>query len=106
MEGGAPDPTWASDEAAAAYRRGEALRSRAFAAATELMLDLADLCPGDRVLDVAAGTGEQTVLAARRVGPTGSVLAADVAPSMLSVAAERARQLGLANVATEALDAR
>jgi ubiquinone/menaquinone biosynthesis C-methylase UbiE len=36
------------------------------------MLDMANLVIGSRGLDVAAGTGEQTVLAARRVGPTGS----------------------------------
>jgi cyclopropane fatty-acyl-phospholipid synthase-like methyltransferase len=43
--------------------------------ATELMLDMARVGAGDRVLDVAAGAGGQTLAAARRVGPEGSVLA-------------------------------
>ena len=50
--------------------------------ATELMLD--DVPPrqdGSRVLDVAAGAGGQTLAAARRVGPTGHVLATDISPA-------------------------
>src|SRR3954452_6078288 len=69
------------------------------------MLDLAGVGPGSRVLDVAAGTGEQTILAARRVGPGGSVLAVDIAPEMLALAAEQAQAAGLANVEIMAVDA-
>jgi ubiquinone/menaquinone biosynthesis C-methylase UbiE len=58
------------------------------------------------VLDVAAGTGEQTLMASRRVGPDGSVLATDIAARMLAGAAEAARQAGLANVETRLMDAR
>jgi SAM-dependent methyltransferase len=72
--------------------------------ATELMLDLADARPGSRVLDIAAGAGEQTLTAARRVGPTGSVLATDIAPNLLALAAEDARQAGLTNVETRVMD--
>jgi ubiquinone/menaquinone biosynthesis C-methylase UbiE len=71
-----------------------------------MMLDMANLVIGSRVLDVAAGTGEQSILAARRVGPTGSVLATDIAASMLKIAAEAARQAGLSNVTTQVMDAR
>ncbi len=46
------------------WMRSQAKRSDVYGAATERMLDLADLCTGNRVLDVAAGTGEQTLLAA------------------------------------------
>jgi len=70
------------------------------------MLDLAGIALGDRVLDVAAGTGEQTLLAARRVGANGSVLATDIAARMLAGAAEAARRAGLGNVETRVLDAR
>ena len=45
-----------------------------YGAATEIMLDLAGVQEGSRVLDVAAGSGESTLMAARRVGPTGYVL--------------------------------
>jgi ubiquinone/menaquinone biosynthesis C-methylase UbiE len=43
-----------------------------------MMLDLAGVQVGSRVLDVAAGSGESTLMAARRIGPTGYALAADV----------------------------
>jgi SAM-dependent methyltransferase len=69
------------------------------------MLDLANLRAGCRVLDVAAGTGEQTLLAARRVGPTGYVLATDISASMLNLAAQAIRDAGLRNVETRVMDA-
>jgi ubiquinone/menaquinone biosynthesis C-methylase UbiE len=72
--------------------------------ATEVMLDMTGISAGSRVLDVAAGTGGQTLLAARRVGPTGFVLATDIAPRILAFAAEAARQAGLSNVKTRVLD--
>ncbi len=46
----------------------------------------AALRPGERVLDVACGTGVVARLAAERVGPSGTVAALDVNPAMLSVA--------------------
>ncbi|HSE86526.1 MAG TPA: class I SAM-dependent methyltransferase, partial [Candidatus Binatia bacterium] len=73
--------------------------------ATELMLDLAEVRTGSRVLDVAAGTGDQTVMAAQRVGPTGYVLATDISASMLKLAADAAREMGLTNVETRVMDA-
>lgn len=64
--------------------------------ATELMLDLAGVTEGRTVLDVAAGAGEQSLRAARRVGPTGQVVASDIAPNLLQLAAEASRHAGLA----------
>lgn len=69
-------------------------------AATGQMLDDAQLRPDSRVLDVAAGAGGQTLTAARRVGPTGHVLATDISPGILEYAAEAARLAGLGNVET------
>ena len=68
--------------------------------ATEVVLDMAGIGPGDRVLDVAAGAGDQTLQAAQRVGPSGHVLATDIAPNLLEFAAENARRAGHANVET------
>jgi cyclopropane fatty-acyl-phospholipid synthase-like methyltransferase len=48
--------------------------------ATEIMLDMAGVKAGSRVLDVAAGAGDQTLHAAKRVGPNGMVLATDISP--------------------------
>jgi SAM-dependent methyltransferase len=72
--------------------------------ATEAMLDMAHLTPGGHVLDVAAGAGGQTLRAALRVGPTGSVLATDISPAILGFAAREARAAGLANVETKVMD--
>ncbi len=63
--------------------------------ATELMLDLAGITEGSAVLDVAAGAGEQSLRAAQRVGPGGRVVATDIAPNLLELAAEDARDAGL-----------
>lgn len=72
--------------------------------ATERMLDLAGVKTGSRVLDVAAGAGEQTLRAAHRVGPAGHVLATDISPAILEYAAATAREAGLSQVATRELD--
>jgi ubiquinone/menaquinone biosynthesis C-methylase UbiE len=58
---------FASGEVAEQWRRGAAQRDEIYGPAAELMLDLANLGAGSRVLDVAAGTGDQTLFAARRV---------------------------------------
>ncbi|WP_158845631.1 class I SAM-dependent methyltransferase [Saccharothrix deserti] len=53
---------------------------------TEPLLDLAGVRPGERVLDVACGTGVLTRRAADRVGPTGRVVGLDLGDGMLTVA--------------------
>lgn len=72
--------------------------------ATELMLDMAGVGAGSRVLDVAAGAGGQTLAAARRVGPSGSVLATDISSNILGYAEQAARDTGLRNVAVRVMD--
>lgn len=100
-----PVRTWDSAEAAEVWKRGAARRAQAVAVATEKMLAAAALRPGMRVLDLAAGTGDQSLLAAQTVGAAGSVLATDISSSMLAVAEEAARDAGLANIETLAADA-
>jgi SAM-dependent methyltransferase len=68
------------------------------------MLDLAQIGPGSYVVDVAAGAGEQTLTAARRVGPNGRVLATDISPGILRYARQAADAAGLNNVETLELD--
>ncbi len=72
--------------------------------ATELMLDMAEVGEGYRVLDVAAGAGEQSITAAERVGPNGHVLATDLAPRILDYAVELALEKGIKNIETKEMD--
>jgi SAM-dependent methyltransferase len=71
---------------------------------TETMLDMAGVGSGNRVLDVAAGAGEQTLVTARRVGPSGYVLATDISANILEFAAAEARAADLTNVETRVMD--
>jgi SAM-dependent methyltransferase len=72
--------------------------------ATRAMIAMADIRLGMRVLDIAAGAGDQTLDIARRVGPDGSVLATDLSPGILELCSENARRAGHANVRTLAAD--
>ncbi len=90
--------------AAEAWHRWGTLLSRWLGPATETMLDMAGITQGSRVLDVAAGAGEQSLAAARRVGSNGYVLATDLSPAILEYAQHSARLAGLDNVGTHAID--
>jgi SAM-dependent methyltransferase len=92
------------EAAAEAWDRWGPLLSRWLGPATGAMLDMAGIAPGMRVLDIAAGAGEQTLSAARRAGPSGYVLATDISPAILRCAQAAARQAGLRNVETQELD--
>ena len=100
-----PREAWVSGDAASGWERGAAARGRALDPMTELMLDLAEVTVGSRVLDLGAGTGDQTLMAARRIGPEGTVLATDISPSMLALTLRAARQADLGNVETRVMDA-
>jgi SAM-dependent methyltransferase len=72
--------------------------------ATDAMLDFADVKPGSRVLDVAAGSGDQTIEIAKRVGPNGYVLSTDLSPAILELARQNARRNGFTNVDVKVAD--
>ncbi|HUR27595.1 MAG TPA: class I SAM-dependent methyltransferase [Planctomycetota bacterium] len=72
--------------------------------ATNVMLDVAGISKGMRVLDVAAGAGEQTIVTAQRVGPTGSVLATDISSNILDFARDAAIRAGVKNVEVRVMD--
>ncbi len=72
--------------------------------ATQAMLDMAGVGPGMRVLDVAAGAGDQTLDIAQRVGPAGYVLATDLSPAILALAQANAARAGYKNVEARTAD--
>lgn len=72
--------------------------------ATDKMLQMAGITTGHRVLDVAAGAGEQSIAAAHKTGPSGYVLATDISPAILEFAQRMAQDEGLNNIETKVMD--
>jgi len=88
----------------AAWRRWNPALDRWYGEVTRQMLDLARIQPGQRILDIAAGAGEPAVSAAERVGPGGYVLATDISEGIVELALQVARERGLNQVETRAMD--
>ena len=88
-------------DAAAAWHRWDPVFDRWLGEATQRMLDLAHVGEGTRVVDIAAGSGGQSLAAARRGAV---VLATDISSNILDEAAAAARAAGLADIATRVLD--
>jgi SAM-dependent methyltransferase len=59
---------------------------------------LAELAPGEVVLDLGSGGGIDVLLSAGRVGPTGKAYGLDMTDEMLALARDNQRQAGVANV--------
>ncbi len=72
--------------------------ARFFGDLTEHVLHLTGLAPGMRVLDVGCGPGDVVFLAARLVGPEGTVIGVDRSPEAIEQAQQRAAAVGLTNV--------
>jgi ubiquinone/menaquinone biosynthesis C-methylase UbiE len=80
------------DKASGLYER---FWAKQLAPAHSLLLDLAALAPGERVLDVACGTGLVTFPAAQAVGPAGRVVGTDLSAEMIKAIAEHAEARGI-----------
>jgi ubiquinone/menaquinone biosynthesis C-methylase UbiE len=107
----APDPAafkaalraqW--DDCAAGWDAHGAQIREWLAEATRAMLDLAGVAEGGRVLDVAAGAGDQTLDIAARVGARGHVLATDLSPAIVALARRNAERAGMTQVRTRVAD--
>ena len=61
-------------------------------------IDSLQLKAGDRVLDVACGTGKSFDMLREAVGPQGEVVGVELSPEMLKIAAERVEEAGWDNV--------
>ncbi len=95
--------TWTAT--APGWRKHDDLVTRGTAVASERLLDLAGVAAGTRLLDLASGTGEPALTAARRVGPEGYVLGTDLTEGMLAFAREKAERQGLSHVEFRVCDA-
>jgi SAM-dependent methyltransferase len=98
MENATARQQW--EAAAPGWARWEPTIASWMGPATEVMLAMAGVEVGTRVVDLASGAGSQTLLAARRVGSDGEVVANDIADTMLRHVEGKARSAGLSNVTT------
>jgi ubiquinone/menaquinone biosynthesis C-methylase UbiE len=73
--------------------------------AQNLLLELADLKPGERVLDIACGTGLVSFEAAEQIGNNGHLIGTDISDKMVEMASAMAEQKGTKNVLFERMDA-
>jgi SAM-dependent methyltransferase len=90
--------------AAPGWKKHDEVLREAAGPVTNKLIELAGVKPGSRVLDIACGTGEPALPAARIAGPAGFVLATDLAEEMLEVAREKAEAEGLKNVEFRRVD--
>ena len=90
------------DKAAEYY---EGFWSRQLAPAQSRLLELAALQPGERVLDIACGTGLVTFPAAEAVGANGEVVGTDISEGMIDLVRQLAAQRGVTNGSFDRMDA-
>lgn len=86
------------DDSAEGWKRWWPTFERAAQTVNDRLVELANVHPGNRVLDIATGSGEPALTAARAVGQAGRVVAVDMSPGMLAIARERVDAAGLKNV--------
>ena len=98
-------PDWGTSFRLTAAEKWKAKSATMGRDVTEALVAYADPQPNMRVLDLASGTGEPAITIAKRIAPTGHVTALDLSSDLLAIAAERARQRGLANLTTQQADA-
>ncbi len=93
---------WGWNRAAPYYDR---LWADPLSPAQGLMLEVAGIRPGDRVLDICCGSGLVTFPAARLTGPDGEVTGTDISEKMVAAARREAALRGLDHVHFECMDA-
>ena len=92
------------DKAARGWDESSAIVRDWLYQATEAMLNMAGVQLGSRVLDVAAGAGDQTLDIAARIGPNGHVLATDLSAEILEYAKRKLARAGYGNIAIQVAD--
>ncbi|MDQ8043239.1 MAG: methyltransferase domain-containing protein [Solirubrobacteraceae bacterium] len=82
------------NRAADGWARQQLAFDRAAAPVASRLVDLAELEPGMKVLELASGLGDTGLVAAAKVGPNGSVVLSDAAPKMLERLRDRTKGAG------------
>jgi ubiquinone/menaquinone biosynthesis C-methylase UbiE len=98
------DANWATHARMQASQRWERASAVMGKDVTDALVAYADPQPGERVLDVACGTGAPSLKVARKVEPGGSVVATDLSEEPLKIAATRAVERSLTNIRFERAD--
>lgn len=96
---------WMDAETAAAWRKWHDKSVRLWQELNDALFEVAQLAPGQRVLDLASGTGDPALAIAQRVAPGGHVVITDIAPQMTEIARENAARAGAGNVSFHVVDA-
>ena len=86
------------DDSAQGWKRWWPTFERAAQVVNDRLVELAGVRAGQRVLDIATGSGEPALTAARVVGQSGRVIAVDMSAGMLALAHERIDSADLRNV--------
>ena len=89
---------WEDADVIAAWRKWAPQARLAGHAATQAMLEAAQLSPRMQVLDLASGAGNPALELAEAVAPHGWVTVTDLIPQMLAIAQENAQVRGLTNL--------
>ena len=90
---------------AAGWERREAEQWAATEAVSRDLVDRLELKPGETVLELAAGVGQTSLLAAEAVVPGGCVISTDFAPAMVDAARRLAERIGVDAVEHRVMDA-
>ena len=86
------------NNAATGWDKWSSLIDEGASGVSDRLVEMADVQAGGRVLDVACGYGEPSLPAARKAGPEGSVVATDIAKTVLEYAAKRAADAGVDDI--------
>lgn len=96
---------WTSDQTVEAWRRWHPRMAAMSKGATDALVTAAAPQSGERVLDLACGTGTPSLTIAGLVAPVGRVTATDLSSGMLAVARDNAAAAGITNIDFRVADA-
>jgi len=100
-----PEATYADDAIVTKRDQGgQAISSSSQPAIMAIMLDQLDLAPGQRVLEIGAGTGYNAALISHIVGASGHVTSIDIDPELVGTAREHLASAGYAAVTVASAD--